>query len=1117
MSRQSLTAAVTILVITILLPFSVVLAQKGKVVGHVYDTETGEPLPGANIIITHRYEQGKPIEITEKQGAAGDAEGYFVILNVDPGIYDIQATMIGYRSLVKKQVQVNIDLTTNIDFPLQTAAIEGETVEIIAEREIIRRDVSGTQEVIQTQRIEETPVVRMDEFISKIKGVELTAGEEGQGLSIRGGKIRETDVRIDGISLRDPRSENSYLSINSTSVEELQVLTGGFEAKYGRIRSGLVNAVTKEGSRDKYSISVKYDYTPGSQYKFFGTNPWSEDSWIYKVFADTNYKYLDPSDSTWKSYAMDGVPSDPELLPEGFPDDAVFRNFRGWNHILQRPLNYETMGIPDSTYRKLARAPEEKLALWKFQHPLYDFAQKPDMYVEGSITGPVPGAALPLVGEFLEQSTFLLAGKYENSQYAFPIGPQDEYIDWNSQLKITTRLSGTQKLSINGMYAEVNTMTAGRPTSFGGALVDYSSRFNFLNTTDVSVRQQGALLAGQTGLARMFNKSRLQYYDQRHIMGGVKYTENLTPRTFYTLDFQMGYSDHQITPFGFNPADTTANFVRIDSMLYVKNIPREGSPNASTNIGKDMIDFFELYGGLQAVDSSYTMETRLKGALTSQVGQHHEIETGFDFGYTRLNVNSGTWLQAQKSWTPDTWQYFTAEPISLGLYLQDKLEFEGMVANVGLRADYFNAREESYVVNHPLDKDYANFYNLVYNNLPGDFGSWERWVEYREMLDSPKGWPTKESQAHFKLSPRMGISFPITLTSKLYFNYGHFYQRPNIHFLYNRNISPGSAIVPSPGLDMARTVAFEFGYEQEFWDSYLINISAYYKDIQNEPLSRVYIDWWEEMHVRKYFPDSYRDIRGVEIRMEKNLGRFFTFWGNYDYMVASYGNTGLARVYENRLKANDEARSANVTTTQPRPTAQANFNFHTPGDFGPRILARHPLENIVMNFSYEWRDGGDQIINPNEPESEWRRIEIVDFYNLDMRASKMFQIGETNFEIVLTVQNLLNVKRLSYGNMTSSQYNVYRDSLRTEEIYTGVNRDKLGEYNRDEYAWETTSYKLRKGWYNVQKQLYSALGMEFNKEEPWRWGDNEHIDTGWYEAPLYLNPRRVLIGVRVHF
>ena len=67
------------------------------------------------------------------------------------------------------------------------------------------------------------PTLRIDEFANSIKGVELVAGDDGHGVSVRGGSIRETDVRIDGISVRDPRSENAYLSFNSTSIEELLV------------------------------------------------------------------------------------------------------------------------------------------------------------------------------------------------------------------------------------------------------------------------------------------------------------------------------------------------------------------------------------------------------------------------------------------------------------------------------------------------------------------------------------------------------------------------------------------------------------------------------------------------------------------------------------------------------------------------------------------------------------------------------------------------------------------------------------------------------------------------------------------------------------------------------
>jgi len=348
-------------IICILLMLKPLCATTGKIAGKVFDQDTQEILPGVNVYIVSIWQSGKEVPVETTLGASSDLEGYFVILNVQPGTYTVMAEMIGYKSLIQKQVRVNIDRTTSLEFGMESTVLETEEIEVVAERELILKDVSATQEIILSEKIDRTPVLRVDEFMDKIKGVNLSANNDGYGLSVRGGAIRETDVRINGISLRDPRSENSYLSFNSTAIEELQVLTGGFEAKYGGIRSGLVNAVTKEGSQDKYNISFKFDVFPASQNKFFGENPWSTDSWIYKVFADTNFKYYDPADETWYSYAMDGVPED-SLLPEGFPDELKF--FRGWNNRGEGRRNYEAIGLTRTTILTA----DQKRRLWLLQH-----------------------------------------------------------------------------------------------------------------------------------------------------------------------------------------------------------------------------------------------------------------------------------------------------------------------------------------------------------------------------------------------------------------------------------------------------------------------------------------------------------------------------------------------------------------------------------------------------------------------------------------------------------------------------------------------------------------------------------------------------------------------------
>jgi outer membrane receptor protein involved in Fe transport len=102
---------------------------------------------------------------------------------------------------------------------------------------------------------------------------------------------------------------------------------------------------------------------------------------------------------------------------------------------------------------------------------------------------------------------------------------------------------------------------------------------------------------------------------------------------------------------------------------------------------------------------------------------------------------------------------------------------------------------------------------------------------WRDLLDNPPGWPQIENKVQAYISPRVGVSFPITEKSKMYFNYGHFYQRAPIAFMYNAYIVSGGVTVPTPGLKMARTVSYEFGYEQMFFDDFIVNITAYYKDV----------------------------------------------------------------------------------------------------------------------------------------------------------------------------------------------------------------------------------------------------------------------------------------------
>ncbi|MGE5433078.1 MAG: carboxypeptidase regulatory-like domain-containing protein [Syntrophomonadaceae bacterium] len=997
-----------------------VYAGGGKLTGKITDKKSGEALGFANVIITHIMQDGKETILSSPMGARSDGEGYYVILNIPPGEYTVKASIVGYTPVVLKEVRVDPDRTISFNFELEPSSIQTGEIVVTARKEIIKADVSGTQQMISSETLQSLPVVRVDEFLGKLKGIQLTSSSDGYGLSVRGGAIRETDIRLDDISLKDPRSENSYLGFNSTTINEIQVVTGGFEAKYGGVRSGLLNIRTKDGNRERFTVSIKTDYTPEGQYRFFGTNPFSNDSWIYKVYSG--------------QYAYTGAPAD-STMP------ADLKDFLGWKKTING-----TLKALDTLQRK---------ELWDLQHPQYGVARRPDMVIEGTITGPF----------IIPNTAFMTAFKYENSQFVYPLGPRDSYQDWNGQLKLTTTLDNS-KISVNGMLAKIYSNTSGQNVSY-----DESQRFGYMNNNSPSAITRQAALFGGTNFPFIYNKSRFQYFDQTFAMGGLKFTHVPMPNAFFSLDFQMGYTGQNITPMLMDMnADSSKNYIKFYSASakrwFVYNSPTAGLPNGTTLLADDGITKFKMYGGGQWADSSYSYNYQLKGDFTWQFNRFNQFQAGFSAGLQQINVYAGSWNQSVLSFTPNSWQYFKATPIDIGMFVQDKLEFDGMILNAGLRMDYFNPMRKGYQAGFPEDKDYTKLYTDIYNNLPGAYNSFERWLIFRDLLGSPPGWPDVESKAQIKFSPRLGVAFPITENSKMYFNYGHFYQRPAASILYNMKLNANSTVIPTPDLSMARTVQYEFGYEQVLPLDFLINVTAYYKDISNEPMSRVFMDYYETNQVTKYYPDRYSDVRGVEMRFERNAGRFVTFSAMYDYMITSEGYAGFSSVYENLVKYREnKLRTASQYTPKPRPRANINLFLHTPDDYG--IL----FGRWLANFFFEWRDGGQVLLNSDQSDIKLQKwIDVVNWWNIDFRLSKELSVANSMFELSLTVKNLTNNKWLSTENMTQAESGAYRKEMEN-------NGGQWGDYKSPNLA-----------------KIFQAS----------------------WENVLFLNPRRVVLGVRVN-
>ncbi len=210
----------------------------GKIAGKIVDAQTSEVLVGVNVLI-----EGTTL------GAASDVDGNYFIINIPPGTYTLKASAVGYTPLTMSEVKVFVDQTTKIDLKLQAQAVEIGAVEITATRPIVQRDLTSTTSTVSSDQLSKLPVEDVQSVVNLQAGV-----VDGH---FRGGRSDEVKYLVDGVAVNDVFSGSSTLSPEINSIQEIQVLSGTFNAEYGDALSGVVNQVTKTpGSKYSGSLSA---------------------------------------------------------------------------------------------------------------------------------------------------------------------------------------------------------------------------------------------------------------------------------------------------------------------------------------------------------------------------------------------------------------------------------------------------------------------------------------------------------------------------------------------------------------------------------------------------------------------------------------------------------------------------------------------------------------------------------------------------------------------------------------------------------------------------------------------------------------------------------------------
>ena len=244
------------------LPVGLHAQTTGKIAGRVTDADSGEPLPGANVVV-----------VDTRMGATVDVNGEYFILRVSPGIYEVRASLVGYQGVSKTEVEVLLDRTATVDFQLKESTVELDAIVVTADLDPVQMDVSYAQQAITQAQLETIPVgARIRDQVATQVGLD----KDAWGITIRGENATTIGFNMDGVTAADNRHQRAYTSFSKTAIKQVQVLTGGFNAEYGNIRGGVVNFVTKEPSQ--FFVSAEGTYNPAGK-KHFGPNLYSEENW----------------------------------------------------------------------------------------------------------------------------------------------------------------------------------------------------------------------------------------------------------------------------------------------------------------------------------------------------------------------------------------------------------------------------------------------------------------------------------------------------------------------------------------------------------------------------------------------------------------------------------------------------------------------------------------------------------------------------------------------------------------------------------------------------------------------------------------------------------------------
>lgn len=596
--------------------------------------------------------------------------------------------------------------------------------------------------------------------------------------------------------------------------------------------------------------------------------------------------------------------------------------------------------------------------------------------------------------------------------------------------------------------------------------------------------------------------------------GNIKLTQFFTPKTFYELNInyyrnfsQTGYDPYLKGNFTAY-SDSAANAKYGFNFFKGSNINYQAYPwnffGPTSGGGYTVLQAGTLIATTPAISSQSSLGGRLDFSSESdknslKFGGEYTYYTIRHFGPARVTglsktMNDPSLTEAEKEAvlrgggynnygydilgnpidadkidknTKNILDFGPPHPVNAAVYVQDVIQLPDINLNVGVRYDYINPDSWSFV--DPQS------------------------IHYNTTLSVVEKSSLKKTPATQQISPRIGVSFPVTDRTVFHAQYGKFVQQSQLVDSYAGmgsivNITGGGNYYQTPvgyGLKPERTTHYELGFAQQLGENASFDVTTFYKDVRDLIQYRLILPsaGAENRSYSTLVNGDFATSKGVELKF--TLRRTSRIQAQVNYTFSSAEGTGSSSNSAAGAASDQHGYTAKIpfpTSFSQTNTGSINVDYHFAQNDGGTILERSGL-NLLMTFGSGFPFTIESVSQANIGDSRFQvPLEPIGYsstpwtFQVDLRVDKTVSLGSLETMFYVYVQNLFNTR------------NANNAFIRTADP---ANDGWLGTSQGQQYASSQSDPTL-------YQNLYNTVFL----------GDN---------ANNYTNPRQIRFGVKIDY